>query len=456
MALLSERDIAERIRRGELRLPRCSLFLARVAVVRAGAGDLELVAQYQNRKQPYLVECKAGSTPRLVQSAALHIAAAAKKLGLRPLLVVPYLSEERLDSLEREGVSAVDLNGNGVLIADAFFVRRTGQPNRFPEGKPIRSVYKGSSALFTRCFLLRPEFASLTAFQEFACSQAGGHVDWGLVIGTAFKVVNALEEELAVSRAGRHIRVLDADRLLAGLLQEFRPSEGRRLVGKTALHADEVWRRLDQQGVRAVATGLGQQPDMACFPVWRSSSLYVRDVESVAELLQAKESSVFPNIELVEERAEPFYFDARNDGYEVWASPVQTGWRWRAPGRVSGRRRGSCRPLYGRVGERRSRLSDPLHGHLVDILSHPASGYLILAGGYGILLKLRYLRNAGVRTLVADLPDPRATQDLDFFVRLEMFVQKEEGGRYVRFLIGLDTLRQARSGSLRSIRLTPR
>ena len=72
-------------------------------------------------------------------------------------------------------------------------------------------------------------------------------------------------------------------------------------------------------------------------------------------------------------------------------------------------------------------VNDPLMPHLMDIASDPASEGLILAGGFGMRLKQVELQRMGARTLIAPFPEARATQDLDFFLRIELFVQKERG-----------------------------
>jgi hypothetical protein len=74
-------------------------------------------------------------------------------------------------------------------------------------------------------------------------------------------------------------------------------------------------------------------------------------------------------------------------------------------------------------------MSDPLRPHLVDLVSGAIGDLLILAGGYGLMLKRRYLSDTGQKTLMETVPDTRATIDLDFFLRLEVFIQKNGGVR---------------------------
>ncbi len=79
-------------------------------------------------------------------------------------------------------------------------------------------------------------------------------------------------------------------------------------------------------------------------------------------------------------------------------------------------------------------MKDPLLVHLIDIVSDPAAEGLILAGGFGIRLKQAYLQNIQARTLIPNVPEARATLDLDFFLRISLFVQTERG-KAVRALL---------------------
>ncbi|MDX1934762.1 MAG: hypothetical protein SFU56_19365 [Capsulimonadales bacterium] len=74
-----------------------------------------------------------------------------------------------------------------------------------------------------------------------------------------------------------------------------------------------------------------------------------------------------------------------------------------------------------------ARIADPLFPHLLDVLADPASEGLILAGGFGLRLKQEHLRRTGARTLLAEIPPARATQDLDFFLRMELWSDADKG-----------------------------
>ena len=78
---------------------------------------------------------------------------------------------------------------------------------------------------------------------------------------------------------------------------------------------------------------------------------------------------------------------------------------------------------YKRDGEKITVKNNPLHPHLLDILKSPASEGLILGGGYGLQLKRQHVK--GKKTLLQSIPEVRATMDLDFFLRLELFMDPE-------------------------------
>ena len=50
---------------------------------------------------------------------------------------------------------------------------------------------------------------------------------------------------------------------------------------------------------------------------------------------------------------------------------------------------------------------------------------LIVGGGFGLYLRQEQLRQSGERTLLEQLPEPRATNDIDLFVRMEVLVRVE-------------------------------
>jgi hypothetical protein len=65
---------------------------------------------------------------------------------------------------------------------------------------------------------------------------------------------------------------------------------------------------------------------------------------------------------------------------------------------------------------------DPLRTSLVDLLDELRDHdlRLIVGGGFGLFLKRQHLAALGDRTLFDRLPSPRATNDIDLFLRAEV------------------------------------
>lgn len=67
-------------------------------------------------------------------------------------------------------------------------------------------------------------------------------------------------------------------------------------------------------------------------------------------------------------------------------------------------------------------IVDQLTANLLDLLFElkGRSIPIMIGGGYGLFLKRRHLEETGQRTLLENLPEPRATNDLDMFLRAEL------------------------------------
>ena len=69
---------------------------------------------------------------------------------------------------------------------------------------------------------------------------------------------------------------------------------------------------------------------------------------------------------------------------------------------------------------------DPLLTSLLDLLYalRDQSVPLTVGGGFGLFLKRRHLIEQGTRSLFAELPEPRATNDIDIFLRVDLLTDK--------------------------------
>jgi hypothetical protein len=168
---------------------------------------------------PFVVETKSRGTPQNIQLAMVQAKAAAQA-GEWPMIQVPYLSPERILELEKAEVSGVDLCGNGVVVVPGLlWVVRVGSPNRFRDSRPLSNPYRGRSALVARMLLKQPHWQTLS---ELAASitSAGGE----LSLPQVSKAVQAMAEDLIVSKESGAIRLRDPLRLLDKLGSEWKTS----------------------------------------------------------------------------------------------------------------------------------------------------------------------------------------------------------------------------------------
>lgn len=80
-------------------------------------------------------------------------------------------------------------------------------------------------------------------------------------------------------------------------------------------------------------------------------------------------------------------------------------------------------------------MSEPLMPYLLDIVTAPEAEELILTGGLGLRLKQAFRKAAEERALISSYPESRATQDMDFFLQLSMFVEPAKGIAFRDFLL---------------------
>lgn len=334
---VAESDISQRIATGQIALPPLAFEQAETEVVVPNSGgvsgrilDALLTLRWRDRSFRFAVECKSRSNPKTIADAVAAIRQTSASVGLPPMLIVPFLPEARLRSLEECGVSAIDLCGNGVvLIPGELCVYRTGNPNRFGREGAIKNVYRGDSAVAARAFLLSRAYPSLQELRN-EIQRRGSR----LTASTISKVCRTLEDDLIIERFRadksrcRSFRVLQPEKLLDSLAANYEPpAPSRRFVGKCALPQAELagrfmaWQR--ETVGRVVLTGAGSTGRYATMAREDRQSFYCTDLEKAIDALGAsiEETPRFANLELIETTCDFVYFDPRD---VLFASPVQT------------------------------------------------------------------------------------------------------------------------------------
>jgi hypothetical protein len=243
------------------------------------------------------------------------------------MVFVPYLSEEQLSQLEREGVSGLDLCGNGLIMAPGeMLLYRTGRPNLYPQSGPIKNVFRGASSLVARVFLLRPTYSAVGEIRE-EIERLGGAV----ALSTVSKALAGLEEELIVGRQSGEIRLLQPEKLLQRLVENYRPPQiRRRFLGKTNVGPETLLMpQLDwasKSGVSLVMTGVSSARLYAGALREPTISFYCSDAAGLLERLgsDVREQSHFPDLELLETDDELISFACKVIGGCPWASALQS------------------------------------------------------------------------------------------------------------------------------------
>lgn len=325
----AEKDILQYVLAGKLELPPFRFtVVSKEADYSEVRPDVILQADWQGRNFAFVGEVKRYGSDKSVGEAAEQARYYAERLGVHPLVIVPWLSNEQLQSLERRNVSGVDMCGNGVVIVPGeVLVFRTGQPNKFPTSRLIRRVYEGTSSLVARVLLLRPQYGSVSEILDEILARGGS-----ITLPTISKALKQLEEDVVIEKSSKRIRLLQADKLLDRLKSNYEPSKPRdfaryKLTSKdNASIGSILFDAAKDSSVRIVLSGESSASFYASLAKEPIDTFYCTDIASLQfENLDVSidASSRFPNVELRKSDSDVVYFDMRSkDGYNV-ASPVQ-------------------------------------------------------------------------------------------------------------------------------------
>jgi len=331
---LSEKDVIERLRSPAFTFPpfRFEVINTQPDQVDRVKWDLLIGASWNGWQARFAAECRALSTPKAFQDAVRRIRDVPPPAGFLPLVILPFLRESQLAELEQQGISGIDLCGNGVVIVPGqFAVFRTGAKNQFPTYAPIKNVYRKNTSMVARALLATPYFESVQDVRDTVNTRDVLACRWTktpIRLGTVSKALKALEEDLIVERK-RGIRLLQAEKLLDKLQQNY---EAPRTLDRVRLKVETnnvnltevLGAQAERTGLPVVATGLCSVSRYATMQREEMLSVYCPRRAPLLEQLPSRETERFPNLELIETDAQPLYFDSQEDEGFLWASPLQT------------------------------------------------------------------------------------------------------------------------------------
>lgn len=312
--------------------------------------DAELELEWQGERRRFTVEFKASATPRQVDMALTQLRNYMREYGMQPdrdrqqtsperfpMLVAPYLAPAILDRLAREGVSGIDLSGNGVVtIPGEWFVMRTGNENRYPSSALIKNIYRGRSSLVCRALLMRAEYPSVGAIVDALRNDTGG--DTGVTQATVSKVLKTLQEELLITRAGDgrsgSIRLTQPGELLDRLVRNYQQPRATSImrgvsVRATANDAGDVSEMTPMAIIGAAAEGAGVRYaiDLAMsyvpFPGSAEIPIYAESLAPIMDAGAFREDDRFATVRLIETSDPTAYFDTRIVGGTKRVAPIQ-------------------------------------------------------------------------------------------------------------------------------------
>ncbi len=294
----------------------------------AVAADFRVSVAWDADRWEFAAEAKTRNTPRVLDEALRQARRWAAASGRLPMVIVPFLGEKRIERLEEEGVSGLDLCGNGlILVPGRLLLRRTGQPNRYPESRPARFAYRGATSLVPRVFLRRPEYRSVGQVRD-EIEAAGGSV----ALSTVSKALARMADDLIVDRSEGRIALVQPEKLLEALLENYAaPKAERKVQLKTPGGLEGFFRRAEAAAgsaprLRAVLSGTSSQ---GCYSAGLRSDTPILYADDLGELKRRtgeawKPADRFADLTVVETRDPTPFFDARpGEGGVRFASPVQ-------------------------------------------------------------------------------------------------------------------------------------
>ncbi len=247
------------------------------------------------------------------------------------MLFMPFLSERQLQELEHEGLSGIDLCGNGVVVVpDWLAVFRSGGKNRFPSSALIKNIYRKNSSMVGRVFLLCAGYKTVQEIRTKINQRNLLVKRWdkkAMSLSTVSKALKTLEDDLIITREGA-IHLLQPDKLLEKLRENYDPPAVKERVRlKISEESGKVWKLLSKQSqtldLPLMASGTSSVARYAVMQRGDLLTVYCPKVEMLLERLPGSQSDRFPNLELLETEDETVYFDTRREGDFRWASPLQ-------------------------------------------------------------------------------------------------------------------------------------
>ncbi|WP_319522898.1 hypothetical protein [uncultured Desulfosarcina sp.] len=329
----TEKEMIDQLRQGRIQLPPLTIrFLGSQLNGREDKRiDAFIEAEWKRKSTGFVVECKALSTPKFFQDSINFLKSLSLPKNVFPMLFMPFLGEQQLGELEKEGISGIDLCGNGVVVSPGVFsVFRTGAKNQFPSSAAIKNIYRKNSSMVGRGFFVCSDFKTVQDIRATINQRNLLVRRWKkkpMSLSTVSKVLKTMVEDLIIART-ETIRLLQPDKLLEKLGKNYNPPVVKdRIRLKIPNNNESILKLLSEQSgqmeLPLIASGTSSVNRYTVMPRGDVLTVYCPKVEMLLKRLPGSQTDRFPNLELLETEDESVYFDAREEDGFWWASPLQ-------------------------------------------------------------------------------------------------------------------------------------
>lgn len=276
-------------------------------------GDVAVSIAWKRRRVNFTAEIKTRTAPKMIGESLWRLKNQADKKDL--LLVVPFLSKTIVGMLEQEGLSGIDLNGNYLIQSSEILAVRLDQANRFRESQPIKKIFSGNSSLVGRLFMSsKRRFDSVNEVYN-AIRNLGGN----LSLSAVSKVLTGLENELMIEKSEKGISLIQPEKLLQRLLEDYRPPK---IVATLPIKLPEALKNFGKMispPTQWALTGESSAGRYAVTTPVTVSTIYTAGFGP----LEKYEDERFYNVVLKKTSDSFPYFDAQESDGIKWSSPIQ-------------------------------------------------------------------------------------------------------------------------------------
>lgn len=331
--MTTKKEMLDQLRRCKTLLPPLSFRFVEGPAQDVGINRIDALieASWRGDKTSFVVECKSLSTPKMFQDGINQLKSLKLPGDYLPMLIMPFLREEQLLELELEGISGMDLCGNGVVIVPGrFAVFRRGEKNRFSSSAPIKNIYRKNSSMVGRVFIARSTYDTVQNIRSEINRRnllVNSREKKPMSLSTVSKALKTLEADLIVGR-NDIISLLQPEKVLEKLSENYSPPKTTERIRLKVLEDSGTIREVllslsDELDLPLAATGISSVGLYAVMQRGDPLSVYCPRLELLIERLPGSQTDRFPNLELIETEDETVYFDARREGDFRWASPLQ-------------------------------------------------------------------------------------------------------------------------------------